>query len=57
MYLRAVVRNYTVKELMVPISEYAAVPKGSTLFDAIMALEKAQEEFDEKEALKLAKKL
>ncbi len=31
---------------MVPISEYATVPKGSTLFDAILALEKAQEEFD-----------
>jgi predicted transcriptional regulator len=31
---------------MVPLSEYAAVPKGSTLFDAVMALEKAQEEFD-----------
>ncbi|MBT8343049.1 MAG: CBS domain-containing protein [Desulfatitalea sp.] len=30
---------------MVPISEYATVPKGSTLFQAIAALEKAQEEF------------
>lgn len=51
MYLRAVVRNYTVKELMVPISEYAAVPEGSTLFDAILALEKAQEEFEQKKYL------
>lgn len=38
--------DYTVKELMVPLSEYATVPKGSTLFEAVLALEKAQEEFD-----------
>ena len=38
--------DYFVKELMVPLSEYATVPKGSTLFDAVLALEKAQEEFD-----------
>ena len=38
--------NFHVKELMVPLSEYATVPKGSTLFDAVQALEKAQEEFD-----------
>jgi CBS domain-containing protein len=40
------VSDYLVKELMVPLSEYATVPKGSTLFDAVLALEKAQEEFD-----------
>ena len=38
--------DYRVKELMVPLSEYATVPKGSTLFDAVVALEKVQEEFD-----------
>lgn len=38
-------RSYTVKEWMVPLSEYATVPKGSTLFDAILALERAQKEF------------
>lgn len=38
--------NYKVKDLMVPITEYATVPQGSTLYDAIMALEKAQEEFE-----------
>lgn len=42
-------RTYTVKELMVPISEYATVPEGSTLFEAMLALEKAQEEFDQKQ--------
>ena len=38
--------DYRVMELMVPLSEYATVPEGSTLFDAVLALEKAQEEFD-----------
>ena len=38
--------EYRVKELMVPLSEYATVPVGSTLFDAVLALEKAQAEFD-----------
>ena len=38
--------DYRVKELMVPLSEYATVPEGSTLFDAVLALEKVQEEFD-----------
>jgi len=40
------VSDYLVKELMVPLSEYAAVAEGSTLFDAVLALEKAQEEYD-----------
>jgi CBS domain-containing protein len=39
-------KEYTVKELMVPLSEYATVYEGATLFEAISALEKAQEEFD-----------
>jgi len=40
------VSDFLVKELMVPLSEYATVLEGSTLFDAVLALEKAQEEFD-----------
>jgi CBS domain-containing protein len=40
------VTDFRVKELMVPLSEYATVPEGSTLFEAVLALEKAQEEFD-----------
>jgi CBS domain-containing protein len=40
------VSDFLVKELMVPLSEYATVPEGSTLFEAVMALEHAQEEFD-----------
>lgn len=38
-------KQYTVKDLMVPISEYATVPEGSTVLEAVVALEKAQEEF------------
>ena len=40
------VSDYLVKELMVPLSEYATVPEGSTLFDAVLALEKAQAQRD-----------
>ena len=39
-------KNCLVKDLMVPLSEYATVPMGSTLFEAVLALEKSQEEFD-----------
>ena len=35
-----------VKDLMVPIAEYATVSEEATLFDAVMALEKAQENLD-----------
>lgn len=38
--------KYLVRDLMVPLSEYATVHVGATLFDAVLALEKAQEEFD-----------
>ncbi|MBL0715423.1 MAG: CBS domain-containing protein [Desulfosarcina sp.] len=31
---------------MVPLSEYATVSEGDTLYEAVIALEKAQEEFD-----------
>ena len=40
------VEYYTVKDLMVPLSEYATVRTGATLFEAVLALEKAQEDFD-----------
>ena len=39
-------KNYQISNLMVPLCEYATVPVGSTLFEAVLALEKAQEEFD-----------
>jgi CBS domain-containing protein len=36
----------TVKDVLVPVAEYATVSKEATLYDAVMALEKAQKEFD-----------
>jgi CBS domain-containing protein len=36
-----------VKHVMVPVSDYATVSKEATLHDAIMALEQAQEAFDQ----------
>ena len=35
-----------VKDLMVPLEEYATVPEEDTLFEAVMALEKAHEDLD-----------
>ncbi len=39
-------KNYTVKDLMVKLSEYATVSEDASLFDAVASLEKAQEDFD-----------
>jgi CBS domain-containing protein len=36
----------TIKELMVPLDEYATVSQEATLYDAILSLEKALEELD-----------
>ncbi len=38
-------KNYLVKDLMVPISEYATVPVGTPLIEAIHVLERAQDAF------------
>jgi CBS domain-containing protein len=38
-------KTIIVKDYMVPLSEYATVSEEATLFEAVMALEKAQEEF------------
>lgn len=40
-------KTYIVKDLMVPIAEYATVSEDATLSEAISSLEKAQEEFDQ----------
>ena len=39
-------KNTQVKALMVPLAEYATVPEGATLADAVLALERAQQAFD-----------
>jgi len=36
----------TVRDLMVPLEEYATVPEEATLFEAVVALEQAQESLD-----------
>jgi CBS domain-containing protein len=41
-------KSYTVNELMVPLSEYATVSEDATLLEAVLALEKAQEKFEDK---------
>jgi CBS domain-containing protein len=40
------VKTYKVKDLMIPLTEYATVDEEATLFDAVTALEKAQLAFD-----------
>lgn len=39
--------DVTVKDIMVPLSEYATCSEDATLYEAVMALEKAQKEFDQ----------
>lgn len=39
-------QSMTVKDLMVPLAEYATVKDGASLFEAVCALEEAQEQFD-----------
>lgn len=39
-------QSYIVKELMVPLEEYAMVSKDAFLYDAVLALDKAQWEFE-----------
>jgi CBS domain-containing protein len=41
-------KTLTVKDLMVPLAEYAKVSEKATLYDAVLALEKAQETYDPK---------
>ncbi|MDX2452071.1 CBS domain-containing protein [Desulfosarcina sp.] len=41
-------KSYTVKNLMVPLSEYATVSEAATLLDAVKALKEAQAAFNQK---------
>ncbi len=41
-------KNFKIKDLMVPLAEYAVISEEASIFDAVSALEKAQEEFDAK---------
>lgn len=40
-------KQYKVKDLMVPLSEYAVIPENATVFEAILALEKTQQSFNQ----------
>jgi CBS domain-containing protein len=42
---RCAMKSYRVKDLMVPLSEYATVPEAATLLEAVKTLRKAQDEF------------
>jgi CBS domain-containing protein len=46
--MEVAVKSYTVKDLMVPLSEYATVTEDATLYDAVLSLEEAQEKFEDK---------
>jgi CBS domain-containing protein len=46
--MEVTVKTYPVKDLMVPLSEYATVTEAATLYEAVMALEEAQENFEDK---------
>jgi len=41
-------KSYPVKDLMVPLSEYATVSEDATLYEAVLSLEEAQEKFEDK---------
>ncbi len=46
-------KTIPIKDLMVPLEEYATVPEEATLFEAVSALERAQETLDRKRYLYL----
>lgn len=39
--------QYKVKDLMVPLSEYAVIPENATIFEAVLALEKTQQVYNQ----------
>jgi CBS domain-containing protein len=46
--MEVAVKSYLVKDLMVPLSEYATVTEDATLYEAVLSLEEAQEKFEDK---------
>ena len=41
-------KSYSVKDLMVPLEEYATVTEDATLFEAVLSLEEALEKFEDR---------
>jgi CBS domain-containing protein len=48
--MEVAMKSYLVKDLMVPLSEYATVTEDATLYEAVSSLEEAQEKFEDKHA-------
>jgi CBS domain-containing protein len=46
--MEVAVKSYSVKDLVVPLSEYATVTEDATLYEAVLSLEEAQEKFEDK---------
>ena len=46
--MEVAVKSYLVKDLMVPLSEYATVTEDATLYEAVLSLEEAQEKFEDR---------
>ena len=46
--MEVAVNSLLVKDLMVPLAEYATVKENATLYEAVLALEEAQEKFEDK---------
>jgi CBS domain-containing protein len=46
--MEVAMKSYSIKDLMVPLSEYATVTEDATLYDAVLSLEAAQEKFEDK---------
>jgi hypothetical protein len=46
--MEVAVKSFLMKDLMVPLSEYATVTEDATLYEAVLALEAAQENFEDK---------
>ncbi len=41
-------KQFKIKDLMIPLTEYAVISEDASILDAVVALEKAQEDFDSK---------
>jgi CBS domain-containing protein len=46
--MEVAMKSYSVKDLMVPLSEYATVSEDATLYEVVLSLEEAQEKFEDK---------
>ncbi len=47
-------KKYKIKDLMVPLSNYAVIPEDATIFEAVMALEKTHLKFNQSSYLNRA---